>query len=407
MSLSGRGYYTEDRLLPESRRIVPRQRHDVSSAVLLLLWPFFRYCGWRDAWVLRGIGERCGPVLRLAERPTAATAAPAASRAHRSHKPWWPIRVRPRPTGLLPGSTLVVALALGGILAAGALGFAIARTSDGRQSLPALDKHVSTGGLQVSVPAGWRRRNPPPTPQLGLADVLALAPAASGGGMLVVGRAVTTDPRLLPQGLLAALPDAPRPQIVKLGKVSFYRYLNLSPRGESKSETVYAVPTTVGTILGVCLMRQASPGFTSSCERSLGALKLASGTVLPLGPAPSYASALNAVISRLNDVRRGVGSQLRAARAPRAQAKAANELAAAHAEAAAALLRLSAGPASAANAAVATALEMTGRAYGALGLAAARNDVRAYAAASASLAGATAALDSALARLTALGYRFS
>lgn len=299
---------------------------------------------------------------------------------------------------------VALALGLAGIVAAAALGFTIARGSAGRQPLPALTEHASAGVLRVSVPSGWRRQNPPP--QLRLSDELALGPSAPGARLLIVGRTVTTDPGLLPQSLLASLPNAPSPQIVRLGKVSFYRYLNLTPRGESTSESVYAAPTTVGTILGVCRMKNATSGFTRSCERSLSALRLASGTVLPLAPSPSYASALNTVFSRLNAVRHGVGSQLRDAPA-RAQAKAANQLAAAHAEAASALLRLNAGPASTANSTLATALKTTAQAYGALGLAAAHDNPRAYRAAKASLPSATNELNSALARLSALGYRVS
>ncbi len=398
------GHYAAIAVPTKSRRLVPRPRREVSSELLMVLRLLFRYSALRNAWILRGIGERYGPVLCPAERQTTTKVAPAPSRTHGMHKPRWPIRVRPRPAVLPLRSRPVVALA---IVGAAALGFTIAQESGGGQSLAALAEHASTGVLQVSVPPGWRRQTPPATPQLGLSDELALAPATPGGEMLVIGRTVATDPQLLPQGLLASLPAAPRPQIVTLGKVSFYRYLNLSPRGASTSESVYAVPTTVGTVLGVCSARKASPSFTSSCERSLGTLRLASGTVLPPGPSPSYASALNDVIGRLNAVRHPMDSQLHGARVARAQAQAANELAAAHAEAASALLRLSAGPASAANSAVVTALKMTGRAYGALGLAAAHDDAGAYSAASASLTRATEALNSAFARLSALGYHVS
>lgn len=41
-----------------------RPRKDVSRTKLTLLSPFFRYSLSRDAYVLRGIGQRHGPVLR-------------------------------------------------------------------------------------------------------------------------------------------------------------------------------------------------------------------------------------------------------------------------------------------------------------------------------------------------------
>jgi hypothetical protein len=42
----------------------PRPRHPVTPALLPFLRPLFRYCPFRDAWVLRGVGEWFGPVLR-------------------------------------------------------------------------------------------------------------------------------------------------------------------------------------------------------------------------------------------------------------------------------------------------------------------------------------------------------
>ena len=234
-----------------------------------------------------------------------------------------------------------------------------------------------------------------------------MAPTATGGGVLVLGRTATTEPKLLPQPLLASLPATATPQIVRLARTRFYRYLSLAPHGSTPSESIYAVPTTIGTVLGVCLPGRAIRSFVGSCERSLATIRLASGTVLALGPIPSYARALDVVIRRLDTVRRGVGSQLLAARAPRTQARAADELATAHTEAAAALVHLDAGSATDANAAVAAALKSTGQAYGALGRAAAADDIQDYRGASAALTEARQRLDAAVAGLSAFGYRFS
>jgi hypothetical protein len=52
-------------------RTVPRPRRHVSGAILRALSPLFRYSSWRRAWILRGIGERFGPVLVRRDRPTA------------------------------------------------------------------------------------------------------------------------------------------------------------------------------------------------------------------------------------------------------------------------------------------------------------------------------------------------
>jgi hypothetical protein len=44
-------------------RALARRRHDVAPAVLVALRPLFRYSAQRDAWILRGVGARRGPVL--------------------------------------------------------------------------------------------------------------------------------------------------------------------------------------------------------------------------------------------------------------------------------------------------------------------------------------------------------
>jgi hypothetical protein len=46
----------------------PRQRHYVSRFTLLLVRPLFRHSQSRDAYVMRGIGNSFGPVLRRERR---------------------------------------------------------------------------------------------------------------------------------------------------------------------------------------------------------------------------------------------------------------------------------------------------------------------------------------------------
>ncbi len=49
-------------------RTVPRRRHYLPSQWLTLLTPVFGYSDSRDAYVLRAIGKRVGPVLRADRR---------------------------------------------------------------------------------------------------------------------------------------------------------------------------------------------------------------------------------------------------------------------------------------------------------------------------------------------------
>lgn len=48
----------------------PRPRHEVAPALIVLLRPLLRYSSHRDAYVLRLIGHRHGPVLRRRARAT-------------------------------------------------------------------------------------------------------------------------------------------------------------------------------------------------------------------------------------------------------------------------------------------------------------------------------------------------
>ncbi len=49
-------------------RTVKRPRKYISRHLLVLLSPWFRYSAPRDAYVLRAIGRRVGPVLRQERR---------------------------------------------------------------------------------------------------------------------------------------------------------------------------------------------------------------------------------------------------------------------------------------------------------------------------------------------------
>jgi hypothetical protein len=236
-----------------------------------------------------------------------------------------------------------------------------------------------------------------------MGDVLTLAADASKRSMLVIGTQQTTTPAALPARLAAAVPPTSKPQVVTLGGTSFYRYLNLAPRGHSGAESIYTLPTSVGTVTAVCSAPTFTMRFTSDCERALATLKLTTGDVLSVSADPGYALQLNRILGQLNGVRRSAGPGLRSSRVG-TRVRAASALATAHAQAASATSHISVGQVSSANQALVTALTRNASAYKALAHAAAKQNVSAYGRAQAALASAGSGLDAAYTQLRQLGY---
>ena len=222
---------------------------------------------------------------------------------------------------------------------------------------------------------------------------------------MVIGTARTTDESLLPPSLRAASAGAPQQQTVVLGGAEFYRYLSLTPAGASVPETVYAVPTTAGTVIGACVLQGAAAGLLSGCERVLASLRISRGHILGLGPSADLAAGLTKTIGALNVILVSAGQRLHSATGPRAQARAAGALAAAYDHAAASVRRLGGlSRDTNATAALAGALGRLSAGYTALGRAARRGDRRAYDAARVSIESGTGSVTAALGRFVKLGY---
>ena len=71
-----------------------------------------------------------------------------------------------------------------------------------------------------------------------------------------------------------------------------------SPADVGADASVYAMPTTFGTVVGVCVA--PGSGFAASCERSLATLHVSSGSRLSPGPSQVYASGLDSAIKTLD-----------------------------------------------------------------------------------------------------------
>lgn len=294
---------------------------------------------------------------------------------------------------------------LAGALAVAVVGFALARYGAGKTaaSPPPLSRQASVADFKINYPSTWRVAPAATVPLVPMGDVLTLADGDSKSSRLVIGTQQTSTPGALPAGLAAAVPPTTKPQMVTLGDTSFYRYLNLTPRGQNAAESIYTLPTSAGTITAVCSAATFTTRFTSDCERALATMKLTSADVRSIGVDPGYALELNRILGQLNDVRRSAGPGLRSSNVG-TRARAASALAAAHAQAASATSHISVGQVSSANQALVTALSQNASAYKALAHAAAKQNVSEYGRAQAAVASAGSGLDAAYSQLRQLGY---
>jgi hypothetical protein len=294
---------------------------------------------------------------------------------------------------------------LAGALVVAVIGFVLARYGAGKTAAapPPLDRQASVADFRINYPSTWHISRAATVPLVPLGDVLTLAPDDSGRSRLVIGTQQTATPSALPPRLAAAVPASTTPQVVTLGNTSLYRYLNLTPPGQSVAESIYALPTSVGTITAVCSAPTFTTRFTGNCERLLSTITLTTGDVLSVSVDPGYALDLNQILGRLNDVRRSAGPGLRS-RKTHTRERAASALAAAHARAAAAAGHITVSRVSSANPALVTALDQNAAAYQALARAARRDDVPAYGRAEAAVVSAGSGLDAAYAQLRQLGY---
>jgi serine/threonine protein kinase len=315
-------------------------------------------------------------------------------------------QARPAPRPGSAGVRRAAVLALVVAIVAGVLGFVIApsKNTSSQAAGPPLIGSAASGPLTISFPGGWTHAPSAAVAHLPLTNQLTVSAAAPAGGTLVMGTASSSGAGLLPASFVSALSSPPSPQIVTLGKAQFYRYLDVTPAGASGPETVYALPTSVGSVVAVCQANSGSATFPSACERVVATLQVA-GTVFALGPNPTYASGLSAAMAKLTTARNGAQAQLSGAKSPARQASATNSAATAYSQAAAAVQKLTPGPqAQSANSAIAAALQKLTAAYTALGRAASRHDGGAYASARSQINAATGQLSAAFSQLTKLGY---
>ncbi len=297
----------------------------------------------------------------------------------------------------------------GGFLAAlvSAAVFALAPEGLLASGKPSLPGSASTSDFELSFPPGWRRGSPQtPTTDPPTLDKPLMLEAPGGSGTLTVGFAKSTSPTLLPASLLAALPRTPRKEAVKLDDHAFYRYRDLKPHTSPVPETIYALPSTTGVVLGICKTRQFSVTVDSRCEQIVASIQLLTGDPVDLGPQSSYAVALSRVFSQLNRDRARLGENLARSKTAAGQADAAQLLANAHQLAGASLRIASPGPAEqAASKALIGRLDETALSYARMASAARTGNSGRFDSARAAVASDSARIRQAVAVLGDFGYR--
>jgi hypothetical protein len=303
----------------------------------------------------------------------------------------------------------VAGLAAGIAIVAAIAGFAIGGSGGSKDESASFGSSASAGSLALSFPDGWKRvTQSPAVPGLGLSQPIILAPPSPAGARVEAGQTTGSGPTLLPKPFLARLKSPPsRDDAVKLGKLQAYRYAGLTPTGVNGPVTVYAAPTTEGVATVACAGGPgAATSFLRECERVAGTLELTGGKPLALGPRADYGKAVGAALQRLDAAVASANKRLEAARTPGAQAAASRRLASVHARGSRQVDAAPAGPYErTADAQLVSALRRLSAAYRSAATAAARGNRGAYASARRKIRRGGAALQRALAALTALGYK--
>ncbi|MEA2145365.1 MAG: hypothetical protein QOG59_952 [Solirubrobacteraceae bacterium] len=309
----------------------------------------------------------------------------------------------------------LIPIALIGIISAVVLGFVASNQRKPAATRAIADQVARTRDVSFRYPGAWQLQRAPTIRGLSLRDAVAVSSSASPAGRLVIGIAPAQSDNPLPERFIAAaITGTPAQQLVTLGKHQFFRVIDPRLTLGASSQSVYALSAVPRPVIAVC--QTASQAFAASCERALSTLQLnarasapaartaRAASAAPAQPNRAYASALGAILSRLNRDRSAAAHDLAVARTSKVEAKAAGLLAGLHAQASGEIAGLRAGSAAAANAGLAAALRNLANAYGTLGRGALHNDPHGYRVGLSDITKTSSALSAALAKLAALGY---
>jgi serine/threonine protein kinase len=310
-----------------------------------------------------------------------------------------------------PRRRLAAAAIAVGVVALAAIGFIGGRASDNhaKAAKPAPgERLVRSGATSFMVPAAWTKRTAAPAiPGLSLDAPRSLAPAAGRGAGLVAGTAPSSWPTFLPRSFRIGDGAVGRREIVRLGKLSAFRYARVRPHGFGGVVTVYAVPQAKHEKIVACYAKSAAASrVLSVCDGIVASIRLKDARRYPLDPPASYAAALSRALRGLNADRRKGLKDLGKAKTAAAQAAAAGALAGAYDQA---LSRVRAAKPTPyikpEHRRIAAALTQSATAYSQLAQAAGASSEKAYNRARGMIARGETALRREIAALGKLGYK--
>jgi hypothetical protein len=293
-------------------------------------------------------------------------------------------------TGQTPPGTTVrreqtsPALIAGVVVAAGALavvGFLVGGSGGGGTKTSQGESSAQSGAITVAYPSSWERGDPPQIPGVEFKNPIAVGPKGQPSNRMSAGIVDASGATLLPAAFVKSLGAAPnRTDAVKLGDYQAYRYRNLDPGGFTPALTIYTIPTDKGVATVACTADQAQAAqFLPECEKAASTIKLAGAKPFNLGPGGEYVKQVNGAIDGLKAPRERAVMQLKSAKTPGAQAKAAGNIERAYAGAARALSGAPVSPQIAsAHDAIVAALNDVAAAWGQVAKGAATGNRRAY-----------------------------
>jgi len=309
-----------------------------------------------------------------------------------------------RPSRLGP---IAIVAVLG--IAAVVVGLLVGSSGSGSSS-PSFSNSATVGPIQVRYPTGWQVGAAlPAIPGISFAGPVVLGRSPGGAGLTAGVVPAAGGPTLLAPAFRARVAGAlPTPTPVQLGGVEAYRYSDLHVAGLPGTVTLYAAPTSAGTVTLACWSSSAATAtFQTDCGEVAATLHLLGATAYSLGPSAAYGHQLSATLDRLRADTAAPLAALAAASTPAAQATAARNLAGAYAAAAHSLGGTTVSPLLRdAQSEIVGSLTRLSAAYAQAAAAAKSGSTTAYNRAGRAVESASATLNAGLRSLSGLGYTF-